>query len=228
MSEQQQTQSLWRKHFDNIYLVAVLLAILFYFSSWGLAYLFIPLSILLTRIFVNYQENNANSLNEPDDKNQVLSRQQKILNFLTIKIRINTDYMAYIIALIMVYYIYSNSLDLTFILLPVCVLLARFFVKSENKNLTSAFYGSLGGVLLLAACVYIVTSSPDSNDPPAGLVMVNAISFLGAFACWLAGFFAVIRLFQENSPYTKCGTAYASYLFVCLPPGFILVSRLLN
>lgn len=228
MSEQQNSQSLFYKNFDNVYLIAVLIGINIYFSSLNSVYLFIPLAILLTRIFVNHQNRESNIQPDSDESSQTMSRKQKVFKLLTRKVSINSDYFAYCIALGMAYYIYTNSLDLAFIILPACVLLARVFTQPNNKNLNSALYGSLGGILLLATCIYIVTSTTDSNDPPAVLVVVNALAFLGAFACWLGGLFAVIKLLKENSPLRKSKTAYASYIFVSLPPGIILVSQLVS
>ena len=129
----------------------------------------------------------------------------------TEKYHINEDYVAGFIAGLMIFTIYYFSLDTTLIYLPVCVLLARIFFQSQNKNLNRALYGSLGSVLLWATCFYIVSSAPEKE---AGLVMVNLISCMAAICFWFVGYDGIKEFRKEDNPLKKSGAAYFSYVLI--------------
>jgi len=93
---------------------------------------------------------------------------------------------------------------------------------TEMKNLNSALYGTLGSVLLLAIALVVVYSLP-GDDPPAGLVMLNALAVLCAVTFWFLGLIGIVKLIASKSTYRTSRKAIASYILFCLPPAFFLV-----
>ena len=92
----------------------------------------------------------------------------------------------------------------------------------EIKNLNSALYGTLGSVLLLAIAFGVVYSAP-GDDPPAGLVMLNALAILCALIFWFSGLIGILKLVASKSKYRTSRKAIASYILFCLLPAFFLV-----
>ena len=87
----------------------------------------------------------------------------------------------------------------------------------EIRILNSALYGTLGGVLLLGIALNIVYRTP-GDDPPAGLVMLNALAVYS-----FRGLLAILKLVVNKSKYRTSRKAIASYILLCIPPVFFLV-----
>lgn len=92
----------------------------------------------------------------------------------------------------------------------------------EIKILNSALYGTLGGVLLLGIALSIVYRTP-GDDPPAGLVMLNALAVMCALVYWFRGLLAILKLVVNKSKYRTSRKAIASYILLCILPVFFLV-----
>ena len=231
MSVQQKTVSLLFKNFDNVCLASILMAVYIYFSRLNLAFLLIPITLISTRLFVNYQNEKLNDSADSSEELKITESKQKLFILLTKKIYINKDYVALFIGFLMIFAIYYFSLDLTLIYLPVCVFLVRLFEHPASRYFNNALYGAVGAVLLFSIPVYLSIVLPDEAGDMAGVVFSFALSAglasFFALVFWASGLTWIIKALKDISLSRKNKTAYASYVFICIPPIYFIVGSLI-